>query len=157
MIVLAKLQILICDKMPFVTLLTNLKTSALVADSMSKQVKVFVSQLLKLLSKVGEIHCPSAEQTRGKVQLDFGNRQTDVKGTTRAPLFQPRLSPNVAFLNLKGGPGNADKPFVWLRLEAITNFDDPEKVKTLTTQLYSFLENELKFEKVTIFDCCIKQ
>merc|ERR1712154_565648 len=46
-----------------------------------------------------------------------------------------------------GGPGNADKPFVWLKLEAITNFEDPERAKPLTTQLYSFLENELKLEK----------
>ena len=49
---------------------------------------------------------------------------------------------------LQGGPGNADKPFVWLRLEAITNFEDPAKVKSLTPLLYSFMKDELKLEKV---------
>ena len=47
----------------------------------------------------------------------------------------------------KGGPDNADKPFVWLKIEAITNFEDPEKVRVLTPQLYRFLEDELKLEK----------
>ena len=51
---------------------------------------------------------------------------------------------------MKGGPGNADKPFVWLKLEAITNFEDPEKVKSLTPLLYGFMEDELKLEKVII-------
>jgi len=96
--------------MPFITLLTNLKTSALVADSMSKLVK-FIAPLL------------NKPEERFNWILETDKQMS------------------------KGGPGNADKPFVWLRLEAITNFDDPEKVKTLTTQLYSFLENELKFEK----------
>ena len=52
----------------------------------------------------------------------------------------------------KGGPGNADKPFVWLRLEAISNFEDPAKVKSLTPLLYSFMKDELKLEKVKISD-----
>ena len=51
---------------------------------------------------------------------------------------------------LQGGPGNADKPFVWLRLEAISNFEDPAKVKSLTPLLYSFMKDELKLEKVKI-------
>ena len=51
---------------------------------------------------------------------------------------------------MKGGPGNADKPFVWLKLEAITNFEDPEKVKSLTPLLYGFMKDELKLEKVII-------
>ena len=49
---------------------------------------------------------------------------------------------------LQGGPGNADKPFVWLQLESINSYDDPEKVKSLTPLLYSFLQSELKIEKV---------
>ena len=48
----------------------------------------------------------------------------------------------------KGGPDNADKPFVWLKLDSINSYDDPEKVKSLTPLLYSFLESELKIEKV---------
>ena len=49
---------------------------------------------------------------------------------------------------VQGGPDNADKPFVWLQLESINSYDDPEKVKSLTPLLYSFLESELKIEKV---------
>ena len=48
----------------------------------------------------------------------------------------------------QGGPDNADKPFVWLQLESINSYDDPEKVKSLTPLLYSFLQSELKIEKV---------
>ena len=48
----------------------------------------------------------------------------------------------------KGGPDNADKPFVWLKLDSINSYDDPEKVKSLTPLLYTFLETEMKLEKV---------
>ena len=48
----------------------------------------------------------------------------------------------------QGGPDNADKPFVWLQLESINSYDDPEKVKSLTPLLYSFLQSELQIEKV---------
>ena len=57
---------------------------------------------------------------------------------------------------LKGGPGNSDKPFVWLRLEAISNFEDPAKVKSLTPLLYSFMKEELKLEKVKIVTLKLK-
>ena len=49
---------------------------------------------------------------------------------------------------LQGGPDNSSKPFVWLKLESINNFDDPATVKTLTPQIYQFLQSELQFEKV---------
>ena len=35
-----------------------------------------------------------------------------------------------------------------MKLESINSYDDPEKVKSLTPLLYSFLESELKIEKV---------
>ena len=50
----------------------------------------------------------------------------------------------------QGGPDNADKPFVWLKLEAIGNFEDTEKVKTINNSLYNYLETEMKLEKVGI-------
>ena len=75
--------------------------------------------------------------------MDFGNRQTDVEGIIS---LDPQI--NVAFCFSKGGPGNADKPFVWLKLEAIKNFEDPATVRSLTPLLYSFMKDELKLEKV---------
>ena len=48
----------------------------------------------------------------------------------------------------KGGPDNADKPFVWLKLEAIGNFEDSENVKTINKSLYNYLETEMNLEKV---------
>ena len=48
----------------------------------------------------------------------------------------------------KAGPDNADKPFVWLKLDSINSYDDPEKVKSLTPLLYTFMQTELKLEKV---------
>merc|ERR1712141_790625 len=98
------------SKMPFVTLLTNLKASALPADSMSK----LVTYLAPLLNKPVE-------------------------------KFNWVLETDKAMS--KGGPEKADKPFVWLKLESINSYDDPEKVKSLTPLLYSFLESELKIEK----------
>ena len=66
-----------------------------------------------------------------------------------------KVIPLSLFLKLnlsdQGGPDNADKPFVWLQLESINSYDDPEKVKSLTPLLYSFLESELKIEKVGQF------
>lgn len=96
--------------MPFVTLLTNLKSSALTADSMSKLVK-FIAPLL------------NKPEERFNWILETDKQMS------------------------KGGPGNSDKPFVWLRLEAISNFEDPAKVKALTPLLYSFMKEELKLEK----------
>ena len=55
---------------------------------------------------------------------------------------------NVSDVNIQGGPDNSSKPFVWLKLESINNFDDPATVKTLTPQIYQFLQSELQFEKV---------
>ena len=57
------------------------------------------------------------------------------------------MFPNLK-LSVQGGPDNADKPFVWLQLESINSYDDPEKVKSLTPLLYSFLQSELNIEKV---------
>merc|ERR1712110_1344564 len=79
-------------KMPFVTLLTNLKSSALTADSMSK----LVTYLAPLLNK-------PVEKFNWVLETDK--------------------------VMSKGGPDNADKPFVWLQLESINSYDDPEKVK----------------------------
>ena len=59
-----------------------------------------------------------------------------------------RYTSKCRLCHLKGGPGNADKPFVWLKLEAITNFEDPENVKSITPLLYDFMKDELKLEKV---------
>ena len=55
---------------------------------------------------------------------------------------------NICTSALQGGPDNSSKPFVWLKLESINNFDDPATVKTLTPQIYQFLQSELQFEKV---------
>ena len=38
---------------------------------------------------------------------------------------------------------------MWLKIEAISNFENPDNVRTLTPQLYNFLETELKMEKVS--------
>merc|ERR1712083_1127577 len=48
----------------------------------------------------------------------------------------------------KGGPDNQDKPFVWLKLEAISSFEDPENVRSLTPLLYNFMETDLQLDKV---------
>jgi len=96
--------------MPFLTLLTNLKSSAVTAESMSKLVK-FIAPLL------------NKPEERFNWILETDKQMS------------------------MGGPGNADKPFVWLKLEAITNFEDPEKVKSLTPLLYGFMKDELKLEK----------
>ena len=53
-------------------------------------------------------------------------------------------------LTVQAGPENADKPFVWLQLESINSYDDPERVRSLTPLLYTFLESELKIEKVRL-------
>ena len=45
------------------------------------------------------------------------------------------------------GPDNASKPYVWLKIEAIGTFEDPETVKTLTPQIFQFLTEDLKLEK----------
>ena len=57
---------------------------------------------------------------------------------------------NICTSALQGGPDNSSKPFVWLKLESINNFDDPATVKTLTPQIYQFLQSELQFEKVCL-------
>ena len=62
--------------------------------------------------------------------------------------IRPTNKCRLCFCFLKGGPGNADKPFVWLKLEAIKNFEDPATVRSLTPLLYSFMKDELKLEKV---------
>ena len=55
---------------------------------------------------------------------------------------------NIYILLFQGGPDNSDKPFVWLKLEAIGNFEDPENVKAINNSLYNYLETEMKLEKV---------
>merc|ERR1711997_204771 len=97
-------------KMPFLTLLTNLKSTAVTADSMVKLVSFIAPHLNKPAGRFNWI------------------LETD-----------KRMS--------KGGPENDDKPFVWLKIEAISNFEDPENVKRLTPLLFNFLETELKMEK----------
>merc|ERR1712045_570983 len=90
--------------------LTNLKASAVTADSMSK----LVNYLAPLLNKpVGK--------------------------------FNWVLETDKAMS--KGGPDNQDMPFVWLKLDSINSYDDPEKVKSLTPLLYTFMETEMKLEK----------
>ena len=44
---------------------------------------------------------------------------------------------------------NASKPYVWLKIEAIGTFEDPENIKVLTPKLFEFFTNELKIEQVT--------
>merc|ERR1719233_1873332 len=49
------------------------------------------------------------------------------------------------------GPNNADKPYVWLKIEAIGTFEDPENIKILTPKLFDFFSSELNIEKVSSF------
>ena len=43
---------------------------------------------------------------------------------------------------------NASKPFVWLKIEAIDTFEDPERVKFLTPKIFDFFTNELNMAEV---------
>jgi len=45
------------------------------------------------------------------------------------------------------GSDNADKPYVWLKIEAIGTFEDPENVKVLVPQLFDFFTTELNMEQ----------
>jgi len=96
--------------MPFVTLLTNMKSTAIAKDAMPRLIR----HIAPLLNK-------PAERFNWVLETDKSMS--------------------------KGGPDNADKPFVWLKLEAISNFEDPENVKTINPKIYEFLENELNIQK----------
>ena len=43
--------------------------------------------------------------------------------------------------------GAKEGVFVWLKIEAI-GFDDTEKLKVLTPQIYKFFEDQLKIDQV---------
>jgi len=49
--------------------------------------------------------------------------------------------------NMSMGPDNADKPYVWLKIEAIGTFEDPENIKVLTPKLFDFFSSELNIEQ----------
>eukprot|EP00092_Neocalanus_flemingeri_P048936 GFUD01056070.1.p1 GENE.GFUD01056070.1~~GFUD01056070.1.p1 ORF type:complete len:127 (-),score=30.48 GFUD01056070.1:9-389(-) len=49
------------------------------------------------------------------------------------------------------GSDNSDKPYVWLKIEAIGTFEDPENIKVLTPKLFDFFKNELTIEQ----DCIL--
>ena len=53
--------------------------------------------------------------------------------------------------NFTQGPDNADKPYVWLKIEAIGTFEDPENIKDLTPKLFNFFSSELNIEQVNQF------
>ena len=80
------------------------------------------------------------------VQLTYTGSQQSVV----LSLLVLKHSEKIRSLPFQGGPENADKPFVWLKLEAISNFEDPENVKAINPKIYEFLENELNIEKVKI-------
>ena len=60
------------------------------------------------------------------------------------------IEPQLTYFDniFQGGPDNQNKPFVWLKIEAISSFEDPENVKSLTPLLYNFMETDLQLEKV---------
>ena len=47
---------------------------------------------------------------------------------------------------------NAGKPYVWLKIEAIGTFEDPENIKALTPKLFEFFKTELNIEQVIFPD-----
>eukprot|EP00091_Calanus_sinicus_P019328 TRINITY_DN4806_c0_g1_i4.p1 TRINITY_DN4806_c0_g1~~TRINITY_DN4806_c0_g1_i4.p1 ORF type:complete len:123 (-),score=41.50 TRINITY_DN4806_c0_g1_i4:109-477(-) len=48
------------------------------------------------------------------------------------------------------GSDNASKPYVWLKIEAIGTFEDPENIKVMTPKLFDFFTNELNIEQEAI-------
>lgn len=48
------------------------------------------------------------------------------------------------------GSDNSDKPFVWLKIEAIGTFEDPENIKDLTPKLFDFFNTELNIDQECI-------
>merc|ERR1712154_702558 len=48
------------------------------------------------------------------------------------------------------GSDNSDKPFVWLKIEAIGTFEDPENIKDLTPKLFDFFTTELSIDQECI-------
>merc|ERR1712109_118786 len=45
------------------------------------------------------------------------------------------------------GPNNANNPYVWLKIEAIGTFQEPENVKMLSPKIFEFFSSEAKVEK----------
>jgi len=45
------------------------------------------------------------------------------------------------------GPNNADNPYVWLKIEAIGTFQEPENVKMLSPKIFEFFSSEANVEK----------
>jgi len=45
------------------------------------------------------------------------------------------------------GPNNSDSPYVWLKIEAIGTFKDPENVKLLCPKIFEFFAKEAQVEQ----------
>merc|ERR1712212_699605 len=98
------------DRMPFITLLTNMKAASIPADAMPRLVRF----LAPLMNKPQEAYNWVLETDK----------------------------------IMSKGSDNASKPYVWLKIEAIGTFEDPENIKVLTPKLFDFFTTELGIEQV---------
>merc|ERR1712080_395893 len=96
-------------RMPFITLLTNLKEGSLPSDLMPRLIKT----IAPIMSKP-------------------------------VPAFNWVLDSDKT---MSQGPDNATSSFIWLKVEAIGTFQDPEVVKRITPDIFHFFAEEAKVGK----------